>query len=179
MVSLRCKLSVKEKLEKLELHFGTIELGEVEIFSSISAAKLEILKKDLLTSGFELVEDNKNILIEKIKAIIIEMIHNEDDHPNINFSDYIAGKLHYNYTYLANVFSEVRGTTIERFIIMHKIERIKELLEYDELSLTEISYKLNYSNISHLSTQFKKITGLTPTEFKTQRNKTRNMLEDL
>ena len=116
---------------------------------------MERLKKDLLSSGFELVED-KSILIEKIKAIIIEMIHNKNDPPNMNFSDYIAGKLNYNYTYFANVFSEVRGITIEHFIIMHKIERIKELLEYDELSLTEISYKLNYTNLSHLSTQFKK-----------------------
>jgi AraC-like DNA-binding protein len=132
-----------------------------------------------LSSGFELVEDKKSILIEKIKAITVEMIHNKNDPPNMNFSDYIAGKLNYNYTYLANVFSEVRGITIERLIIMHKIERILELLEYDELSLTEISYKSNYNNLSHLSTQFKKITGLTSTEFKTHRNKTRDMLDDL
>ena len=179
MVSQRCKLSVKDTLEKLGLSHGPVELGEVELLSEISAGRLEQLKIKLLNSGFEIIEDHKSILIEKIKTIIIEMVHYEDNLPKTNFSTYITGKLPYDYTYLANIFSEVKGTTIERFIIMHKIERIKELLGYDELSLTEISYKLNYSSVAHLSSQFKKITGLTPTEFKRQKHKMRNELEDL
>jgi YesN/AraC family two-component response regulator len=179
MVSQRCKLSVKDTLEKLGIAHGLIELGKVELLSEISAAQLKQLKLNLSNSGFEILEDHKNILIEKIKTIIVEMVHYEDDLPKTNFSQYITGKLPYDYTYLANIFSEVKGTTIERFIIMHKIERIKELLGYDELSLTEISYKLNYSSVAHLSMQFKKITGLTPTDFKRLKNNTRNELEDL
>jgi len=140
---------------------------------------MEQFKESLLVSGFELLEDKKNILVEKIKTTIIEMVHYEDHLPKTNFSLYITSKLFYDYTYLANVFSEVRGTSIERFIIVHKVERIKELLEYDELTLTEIAFKLHYSSVSHLSNQFKKVTGLTPTGFKAQKHKTRTNLEDL
>jgi len=179
MVSPRCKLLIRDELEKLGLLYDPIELGEVQILSAISAVQMERLKNRLLISGFEILEDNKSILIEKIKTIIVEMVHYEDNPPKTNFSDYITSKLNYDYTYLANIFSEERGSTIERFIIMHKIERIKELLEYDELSLKEISHTLHYSSVSHLSSQFKKITGLTPTDFKRQKHKTRNKLEDL
>jgi YesN/AraC family two-component response regulator len=179
MVSQRCKLSVKDILEKLGLLYSHVELGEVEILSAISPDQMERLKTDLLLAGFELLEDNKSILIEKIKTVIVEMIHYEDNFPKTNFSNYLTAKLNYDYTYLANTFSEVKGTTIERFIIMHKIERVKELLEYGELTLTEISFKLNYSSVAHLSSQFKKITGLTPSEFKRQKHIPRNKLEDL
>ncbi|MES1224068.1 MAG: helix-turn-helix domain-containing protein [Bacteroidota bacterium] len=179
MVSLRCKLFVKDTLTKLGIPHGPVELGEVELLSEISVIQLEQIKIDLLSAGFEILEDHKSILIEKIKTIIIQMVQYDGNLPKINFSAYLTAKLPYDYTYLANIFSEVKGTTIERFIIMHKIERIKELLLYNELSLTEISYKLNYSSVAHLSAQFKKITGLTPTEFKRQKNKHRSELEDL
>jgi AraC-like DNA-binding protein len=179
MVSQRCILSVKDNLEKLGLIYESVELGEARVLPAISDNQMELLKKNLLSSGFEILEDKKNILIEKIKAVIINMVHHEDSLPETNISHYIAGKLHYDYTYLANIFSEVKGSTIERFIIMHKIERVKELLEYGELTLTTISYKMNYSSVAHLSSQFKKITGFTPTDFKRQKNKIRNKLEDL
>ncbi|HTI09211.1 MAG TPA: helix-turn-helix domain-containing protein [Puia sp.] len=166
-------------LTKLGIPHGPVELGEVELLSEIFTIQLEQIKIELLSAGFELLEDHKSILIEKIKTIIVEMVHVEYNLPKTNFSAYLTRKLPYDYTYLANIFSEVKGTTIERFIIMHKIERIKELLLYNELSLTEISYKLNYSSVAHLSAQFKKITGLTPTDFKKQKDKSRNELEDL
>jgi AraC-like DNA-binding protein len=179
MVSLRCKLLVREKLKQLGLTYVSVELGEVEIMENISEQQKEQLKLSLLDSGLELMDDKKNILIEKIKAVIVEMVHYADELPKTNFSEYISEKLHYDYTYLANLFSEVKGTTIERFIIDHKIERAKELLIYDELSLTEISYKLNYSSVAHLSNQFKKITGLTPSFFKRLKDKRRRPLEDI
>ena len=138
-----------------------------------------MLTKALLRSGLELMEDKKSILIEKIKNCVIELIHYNEDLPRINFSEYLAEKLHYDYKYLSSLFSEVKGTTIEHFIIAHKIERVKELLMYDELSLTEISYKLNYSSVAHLSMQFKKVTGLTPTFFKKMKNIRRNALDTL
>jgi AraC-like DNA-binding protein len=125
------------------------------------------------------MDDKKSVLIERIKNVIIEMVHYEDELPKSNFSDYISGKLNHDYTYLANLFSEVVGTTIEHFIIAHKIEKVKELLVYDELTLTEISYKLNYSSVAHLSNQFKKVTGLTPSHFKKLKNKRRRSLEDV
>jgi AraC-like DNA-binding protein len=137
------------------------------------------LKRQLLKSGLELLDDKKSILIERIKSVIIELIHYSDEIPKVNFSEYLSEKLHYDYTYLANVFSEVKGTTIQQFIIMHKIEKVKELLLYDELNLTEISYKLHYSSVSHLSNQFKKITGLSPSFFKQLKQKRMKNLEDL
>ena len=162
MVSYRCKMFVNDTVTKLGIPHGPVKLGEVELLAEISPIQLEQIKIDLLSAGFELLEDHKSILVEKIKTIIVEMVHLEDNLPKVNFSAYLTAKLPYDYTYLANIFSEVRGSTIERFIIMHKIERIKELLLYNELSLTQISYKLNYSSVAHLSAQFKKITGLTP-----------------
>ncbi len=173
MVSIRCKMVVKAELEKLGLHYLLVDFGEVEIVDSISADKREQLKNALLKSGLELMDDKKAILIEKIKSVIIEMVHYDDDKPKTNFSDYLTEKLSYDYTYLANLFSEVTGITIEYFIIAHKIERVKELLIYDELNLTEISYKLNYSSVAHLSTQFKKVTGLTPSFYKQLKKKRR------
>lgn len=179
MVSLRCKLLVKDLLEQRGILHSPVELGEVQILSAISDTEMEQLGQSLISSGFELLKDKKSILVERIKSIIIDMVHLEGGFPGINFSAYLTGKLHYDYTYLANVFSEVKGSTIERYIIINKIERAKELLEYNELTLTEISYKLNYSSVAHLSTQFKKVTGQSPTGFKKQRHKNRNMLEDL
>jgi len=179
MVSIRCKMIVKSELDKLGLHYGTVELGEVEVKENITPEQLEQLKIVLLKSGLELMDDKKAILIEKIKTIIVEMVHYADELPKTNNSDYISEKLNHDYTYLANLFSEATGITIEHFIIIHKIERVKELLLYDELNLTEISYKLNYSSVAHLSNQFKKVTGLTPTFFKQLRDKRRTTLENV
>jgi len=179
MVSIRCKMLVKSELEKLNLPYRTVELGEVELEENISDQRREELKEALLTSGLVLMEDRKSILVEKIKTLIIEMIHYADELPEVNYSIYISQKLNLNYTYLANLFAEVKGITIEHFIIIHKIERVKELIIYNELSLTEIAALMQYSSVAHLSKQFKKITGLTPSHFKQLKNKRRNPLEDL
>ncbi len=179
MVSLRCKMIVRSELEKMNLQFTVVELGEVEITGELSSKQQEELKTSLLKSGLELLEDKKSMLIEKIKNIVVEMIHYSDEPPVLNFSAYLSGKLNYDYNYLSNLFSEVKGTTIEHFIISHKIERAKELLIYNELTLTEIAEKLHYSNVAHLSNQFKKVTGLTPTFFKKMRHKRLIALENL
>lgn len=171
MVSLRCKMIVKAELANLGLHHTTLELGEVVISETLSVKKQNLLKEALHNSGLELMEDKKSILIEKIKNIIVEMIHYSDEPPQLNFSVYLSEKLHYDYHYLSNLFSEVKGITIEHYIIAHKIERAKELLIYNELSLTEIAYKLHYSSVAHLSNQFKKVTGLTPSFFKSMKHK--------
>jgi AraC-like DNA-binding protein len=173
-------MMVKEELKKLGLHYIVIDLGAVEILEDITPEQREQLRISLLRSGLELMDDKKAILIEKIKNLIVEMIHYSDVVPDINFSHFISEKLGYNYSYLANMFSEVQGMTIENYIIAHKIERVKELLLYDELNLTEISYKLHYSSVAHLSNQFKKVTGLTPTFFKQlKRHRERISLEDV
>jgi AraC-like DNA-binding protein len=179
MVSLRCKMIVKSTLEKLDLHAVVVELGEVEIREELSRPRQEELRALLLTFGLELLEDKKSMLIEKIKNIIVEMVHYSDEPPVLNFSDFLSSKLNYDYNYLSNLFSEVKGTTIEHFIISHKIERAKELLIYNELTLTEIASKLHYSNVAHLSNQFKKVTGLTPSFFKKMKHKRLIALENL
>ena len=179
MVSLRCKMMVKEELHKLGLHHIIVDLGMVEILEDITEKQRKELKANLLKSGLELLDDKKSILIERIKNVIIEMIHYSDELPKVNYSDYISEKLGYDYTYLANIFSKVKGITIQQFIINHKIEKVKELLIYDELNLSEISYKLHYSSVAHLSNQFKKVTGLTPTFYKQLKDKRRQNLEDL
>jgi AraC-like DNA-binding protein len=179
MVSLRCKLMVKEELRKLGIKYVIIDLGMVEMLESITLKQREELKASLLRSGLELLDDKKSILIEKIKNVIVEMIHYSDELPEINYSDYISEKLQYDYTYLANIFSEVKGITIQQFIIIHKIEKVKELLLYDELSLTEISYNLHYSSVGHLSNQFKKITGLSPSFYKKLKQKRIGTLENV
>mgnify|MGYP003419362444 FL=1 len=170
---------VKEELKNLGLHYIAVDLGEVEIMENITAEQRATIKAALLQSGLELLDDKKAILIETIKGVIIEMIHYTDELPKINFSNYLSEKLQYDYTYLANLFSETEATTIEHFIILHKIERVKELIIYDELNLTEISRKLHYSSVAHLSHQFKKITGLTPSFFKSLKNKKRSTLENV
>jgi AraC-like DNA-binding protein len=179
MVSIRCKMLVKSELDKIGLHYKVVDLGEVDIEENITPGQKEQLKTALLLSGLELMDDKKSMLIEKIKNVIVEMVHYEDEFPKTKNSEYIGKKLNHNYTYLANLFSEATGTTIEHYIIIHKIERAKELIIYDELSLTEIAWKLNYSSVAHLSNQFKKITGLTPSFFKQLKTKKLTSLEDL
>jgi len=179
MVSNRCKMAVKEALKKLGLHFIVVDLGEVEIMENISAGQREQMKTALLDSGLELMDDKRAILIERIKTTIIEMVHHTDEMIKTNFSDFLSEKLNHDYTYMANLFSEVQGTTIEHFIIAHKIERIKELIIYDELNITEIAWKMNYSSVAHLSNQFKKVTGLSPSHFKQLKDKRRSPIEDI
>jgi YesN/AraC family two-component response regulator len=165
---------VKSELEKLGLHHISVELGEAVIREQISTDQLHDLNVALKKTGLELMDDNKTILVEKIKTIIIELIHYSDQQIKINLSDFLSEKLNHNYTYLSNLFSEVKGTTIEKYYLSHKIEKVKELLVYDELNLTEIAYKLHYSSVAHLSNQFKKMTGLTPSHFKNLKNKRHN-----
>lgn len=179
MVSIRCKMVVKEALEQLQVPFVILDLGSVEVMHDLTPEQREKLKVTLLQSGLELMDDKKAILIEKIKNVIIEMVHYTDELPKVNYSDYISEKLGLDYTYLSKIFSEVKGITIEHFIIAHKIERVKELLLYDELNLTQISYILNYSSVAHLSRQFKKVTGLTPSFFKQLKDKKRTTLENI
>ncbi len=179
MVSLRCKMIVKEELQKLGLKYVVIDLGVVEVMEDITQDQRELLKANLLRSGLELLDDKRSILIEKIKNVITELIHYSDELPRVNYSDYISENLGYDYTYLSNIFSEVKGTTIQQFIIINKIERVKELLLYDELNLTEIAHKLHYSSVAHLSNQFKKITGLSPSFFKQLKQKRKSNLENL
>ncbi|GAB3011070.1 hypothetical protein GCM10027051_11590 [Niabella terrae] len=170
---------VKDELVKLGLNHSLVELGEAEITENITREQRDFLKTALLKSGLELMDDKKSVLIQKIKNTIIELVHYSEEPLVVNLSDYLSEKLHYNYTYLANLFSEVQGTTIEKFFIAHKIERVKELLVYNELNLTEIAYLMHYSSVAHLSNQFKKVTGLTPSHFKQLKNKRRSMLDDL
>jgi len=179
MVSLRCKMMVKEELHKLGLPYVEIDLGVVEMQHDITDEQREQLRTNLLRSGLELLDDKRSILIEKIKNVIVEMVHHSIELPKVNYSDFISQKLNYDYTYLSNVFAEVKGITIQQFIIINKIERVKELLLYDELNLTEISYKLHYSSVAHLSNQFKKITGISPSFFKKLRKKRNEHLEDM
>jgi len=179
MVSLRCKMMVKAELKNLGLHFVFVDLGMVEVLEDIAEQQRAQLKVNLKKSGLELLDDNDAILVARVKGVITEMIYYDDEVPKVNYSDYISEKLDYDYTYLANIFSDVKGMTIQQFIIINKIERAKELILYDELNLTEISYRLNYSSAAHLSNQFKKITGLTPTFFKKLGKKRKGNLENL
>jgi AraC-like DNA-binding protein len=172
-------MAVKAALDDLGLHYILVDLGEVEIKEDISEGERTQLKSALLVSGLELMDDQKAILIERIKVAIIDMIHNDNEPLKKNSSTYLSEKLNHDYTYLANLFSEVTGVTIEHYIIAHKIERVKELLIYNELSLTEISYMLNYSSVAHLSNQFKKVTGLTPSFFKKLKDKKRINLNNV
>jgi len=179
MVCIRCKMVVKESLERLGVKYTTVELGEVEVPEMITARQRDEIKAYLLKSGLELMDDKKSVLIQKIKNAIIELVHYSEQPLSVNLSEFLSRKLNYDYTYLANLFSEVQGITIEKFVIAHKIERVKELLVYNELTLTEIAYQMHYSSVAHLSTQFKKVTGLTPSHFKQLRDKRRSMLEDV
>ena len=179
MVSLRCKMMVNEELKKLGLGFNRLDLGEVRLLKNMTSAQRQLLKDNLYRSGLELIEDKKSILIEKIKNVIVEMVHYGDDLPKTNYSDYISKNVGYDYTYLSNLFTAVKGIDIQHFIIHHKIERVKELLGYNELNLTEISYKLHYSSVAHLSNQFKKVTGVSPSLYSRQMQFRTRTLESL
>ena len=179
MVSLRCKMLVKEELNKLGLNCVSVELGMVDIEQDITAEQREVFRKNLEKAGLELLDDKRNMLVEKKEEVIIEMIFNDEDIPDVTDSEYISKKLGYDYTYLSNTFSEVQGMTIQKFIILKKIEKAKEMLLYDEDTLTEIAYKLNYSSVAHLSNQFKKVTGFTPSFFKEMKLKREKNLENL
>ncbi len=176
MVCIRCQMAVKSELGKLGIHHTKVELGETEIMEELSAEQRDNLSISLKNIGLELLDDKKNIMVERIKTLIIELVHFNDEQIKTNLSDFLSEKLNHNYTYISNLFSEIKGTSIEQFYLSNKIERVKELLVYDELSLTEIAYKLHYSSVAHLSNQFKKMTGLTPTHFKNLKNKTRRAL---
>ena len=179
MVSHRCKMMVIDELKKVGLQYTAVDLGMVETLKDLTEQQRSLLRENLLKSGLELLDDKKSILIERIKNLIVEMVHYSDQLPNLNYSEYISNKLEYDYTYLSNIFSEVKGTTIQQFIILNKIERVKELLLYDELNLTEIAYKLHYSSVAHLSNQFKKVTGLSPSFFKKLKKKRIGNLENM
>lgn len=179
MVSLRCKLIVQQQLERIGIPYLSIDLGVVETENIIPSLQLDELRKSLQLVGLEILENKKSILIDKIKNVIIEMIHYNKEELRVNHSDFISKKVGNDYTYLSNIFSEVEGITIQQFIIIHKIEKVKELLLYGELSLTEISHRMNYSSVSHLSTQFKKVTGLTPSYFNRLKIKRNENLKEL
>lgn len=179
MVSHRCKLLVRNELSKLRLEHNVVELGIVDVLEEITPEQCLQLQLSLKRSGLELLDDKRSILVESIKIAIIQMIHYHEDEPKVNYSDYLSQELGYDYTYLANVFSEVKGITIQLFIILNKVERVKELILYDELSMAEIAHRLHYSSTSHLANQFKKVTGLTPGFYRGIANKRRKNLEDL
>ena len=179
MVSQRCKLMVENALSDLQIKYNSVQLGMVAMPEPLSLERQILLKASLLKCGLDLLDDKKSILIERIKNVIVDMIHHADELPRMNYSDYISDKLQMDYTYLSNIFSEVKGITIQQFIINHKVEKIKELLLYGELNMTEISYQLHYSSVAHLSNQFKKVTGLSPSFYKKMKQTRRSNLEEL
>lgn len=179
MVSQRCKMVVSDVLECLQIKNAFVDLGTIEVFGDITSTQIEELALNLRLSGLELMEDKKSILVEKIKNVIVELIHYSDELPKINYSELISEKLDYDYTYLSNIFTEVKGITIQQYIILHRIERVKELLLYNELNLSQIAHKLHYSSVAHLSNQFKKVTGLSPSYYKHLKEKRTNNLENL
>ena len=179
MVCHRCKIMVGRILKMNNIETNHIELGEVELKNPIDTDQLEIVRNELEELGFELIDDKKSRLIGQIKSYIIEIIHQNNSELKSNLSDYLSSKLHHDYTYLSNLFSEVEGTTIEKYFIAQKIEKVKELLVYDELSLSEIADQMNYSSVGYLSNQFKKVTGLTPTHFKNIKEIKRKPLDEV
>lgn len=179
MVCSRCKMVVKSELEKLGLYPISVELGEVEINSAIDDKEKEAIKITLASFGFELLESKKSIVIEKVKNAIVDLVYNKNNELNVNLSDYLSKLLLQEYSSISTLFSEVEGITIEQYFIAQKIERVKELLVYNELTLSEIAFQLNYSSTAHLSNQFKKVTGFTPSYFKQLKDKKRKQIEDL
>jgi AraC-like DNA-binding protein len=179
MVCTRCQMVVKSELKKLGLTYKYVKIGEADLVNNITSEQLKMLQIGLKKTGLLLMDDQKSVLVEKIRNLIIELVHFTDDQIKVNLSSYIGDKLNHNYTYLANLFSEVKGITIEKFYLAHKIELVKELLVYDELNLTQIADKMHYSSVAHLSNQFKKMTGLTPSHFKNLKNKRRQTLESI
>ncbi len=179
MVGTSCKTMVRTELDKLGLHYSCVELGLVEVDETLTTEQCKHLEMVLFNVGLELMHNKKDILIEKIKNIIMQMVHYSNEPLKIKNSTFISDRLNHNYTYLANIFSVETGNSIEHYIIKHKIERVKELMFYNELNLSEIAWKLNYSSVAHLSNQFKKVTGFTPSLFKAQKNNNRYMLENM
>jgi AraC-like DNA-binding protein/copper chaperone CopZ len=179
MVCNRCIMAVKSELEKLGYIPLDVQLGEVELKEDISGDELKVFKNRLDELGFELIDDSKSKLIEKIKLLVIQLIHHGDGQMHQNYSQYITSKLNKDYNYLSHLFSEVEGTTIEKYIINQKIERVKELLVYNELTLSEIADSLEYSSVAHLSGQFRKVTGLTPSYFKKLKENKRKPLDEV
>lgn len=179
MVCNRCIMAVREVMENLGLRPVRIELGEVELPVAVTPAQLEQIRRGLHQTGLELIDDKHAMLVEQIKSIIVTLIHHTDEPLRTNFSDYLSEKLNYNYTYLSNLFSDIVGTTIEQFILLHKIERVKELILYGDLNITEIADRMHYSSVAHLSRQFKQITGLTPSHFRSLKDKRRKSLDDI
>lgn len=180
MVCNRCKLAVKAELEKLDIYPTNIGLGEVEIAASeLQTAQLKQLGAALSAAGFELIDDRKSRIIEKIKNVIVSLVHYTEGAPKQKHSDIIAKELHYDYPYLSNLFSEIEGITIEQYIIQQKVERIKELIVYDELTLSAIADQMGYSSVAHLSAQFKKITGMPPSQFKNKGGVKRKGLDEV
>ncbi|WP_029904492.1 AraC family transcriptional regulator [Prevotella sp. 10(H)] len=177
MVCNRCIMVVESELKKLGVEPFSVELGEVQLESALTKEQKEQLTERLESLGFSLIDDRKGRLIEQVKTLIVELVHYNNNDLKINLSDYISEKLHHDYNYISNLFSEVEGTTIEKYFIAQKIEKVKELLVYDELTLNEIAFKLNYSSVAHLSAQFKKVTGLTPSHFKQVKTNKRKPLD--
>ncbi len=166
MVSARCKMVVQTEIEKLGIQCATVDLGIIETLTDLSEEQLEVLRGNLSRVGLELLEDKKRVLVVQMKDAIIDLIYNSDEIPNINYSEYLSEKLGHDYTYLSGIFSEAKGITVQQFIILKKTERLKELLANSEMSLADIAYKLNYSSVAHLSNQFKKNTGLSPSNYR-------------
>lgn len=166
MVCNRCKMVVKSELEQLGLQPLTVELGEVNLKEELTDEDKQRIEERFLGLGFELIDDKKSRLIERVKNLVVELVHHSDEQLNMNVSDYLTQFIPLEYKYLSNLFSEIEGTTIEKFYIAQRVERVKELLVYDELSLSEIADKMGYSSVAYLSTQFKKVVGLTPSHFK-------------
>ncbi len=179
MVCPRCIMSVKSILQDLSIPFSNIALGQVEITEELPKDQSKLLEERLQAVGFELLEPGKSAIISKIKTVVIEQIHYSNQPISVNFSNLISNKLHHEYAYLSRLFSSIEGITIEKFIAKQKIEKVKELLFYDQMSLSQIALDMNYSSVSHLSAQFKKETGMTPTQFKSQANPNRKSLDDL
>ncbi|MDH6309298.1 AraC-like DNA-binding protein [Dysgonomonas sp. PFB1-18] len=179
MVCNRCIMVVRSELEKLGIEPLSVELGEVTLSENLTPQQKEQLGGTLESLGFSLIDDKKARLIEQVKNLIIELVHYNNNNLKINLSDYISEKLHHDYNYISNLFSEVEGTTIEKYFIAQKIEKVKELLVYDELTLNEIAFNLNYSSVAHLSAQFKKVTGLTPSHFKQIKSNKRKPLDEV
>lgn len=179
MVCNRCKMVVNSELQKLGIYPLSVMLGEIELDRELSDVEKQKIEDTLTPLGFFLIDDKKSRLIEQIKTAIVELVHYNNNELKINLSDFLENKVHYDYNYISNLFSEVEGTTIEKYFIAQKIERVKELLVYDELTLSQIAYELNYSSVAHLSNQFKKVTGLNPTHFKNIQPYKRKSLDEV
>ena len=179
MVCNRCIMMVQNELDKLDLNVKNIRLGEVTFDKELIVEEKRKLDEALTLLGFQVIDDKKSLIIEKIKNIIIDLVHHQNNDAKINLSDVLSSQLHHDYNYLSNLFSDIEGTTIEKYFIAQKIEKVKELLVYDELSLSEIAFRLNYSSVAYLSNQFKKITGLTPSHFKQIKEDKRKPLDEV